>query len=172
MVECYVGEIRMFAGDYAPEGWAMCNGQLLPINGNDALFSLIGNTYGGDGVSNFAVPDMRGRVPISAGTSKVGKAYVVGQSGGTEKVTLTNSQMPLHTHPVNAQSEPGALAAPTGNFWAETGRNAYQVPGSESLAAMNQRAVSAAGGSQAHENMMPFLTLTFIIALSGIYPSN
>lgn len=170
MVECYVGEIRMFAGDYAPEGWAMCDGQVIPINGNEALYSLIGNTYGGDGVSNFALPDMRGRVPISAG-AKAGNNYVLGQAGGTETVTLTADQMPKHTHAVNAQSVAGNLTPPTNGVWAATPVAAYEVPGASVLAPMNREAVAAAGGSQAHENMMPFMTLNFVIALSGLYPT-
>lgn len=170
MVECYVGEIRMFAGDYAPDGWAMCNGQLLQIAGNEALYSLIGNTYGGDGVSNFAMPDMRGRVPISAG-NQAGNIYVLGQAGGTETVTLTGDQMPKHTHPVNAQSVAGTATAPTNGVWAGTPAPAYETPGTAALVPMNREAVSFVGGSQPHENMMPFMTLNFIIALSGIYPT-
>lgn len=160
----------MFAGDYAPVGWAFCDGQMLPINGNEVLFSLIGVTYGGDGQTTFALPDMRGRVPISAGTSK-GTTYVLGQAGGTETVTLTSSNLPVHTHIATAQSTAGDLPDPTNNVWAGTVGKAYQDPGANALSPMNSQLISSVGGNLPHENMMPFMPLSFIIALNGIYPS-
>lgn len=160
----------MFAGAYAPEGWAMCNGQLLPISGYEALFSLIGTTYGGDGVTNFALPDMRGRVPISKDV-RPGSTYALGQAGGTETVTLSSTEMPKHTHAVNAQSAAGTRTAPSNGFWATAPVTAYEVPGTSMLAPMKPQSVGVAGGNQPHENMMPFLTLSFIIALSGYYPN-
>ncbi|MFC0252218.1 phage tail protein [Massilia consociata] len=172
MSDHYVGEIRMFAGNYAPEGWAMCNGQVLPISGNEALFSLIGPIYGGDGQATFALPDMRGRVPISAGTAaRTGTSYILGQSAGTETVTLSSVELAPHTHPVNAQSVPGTVSTPTNGYWATVAVTAYERPGAPPLSGMSARAISIEGGGQAHDNMMPYMTLTFIIALSGIYPS-
>lgn len=170
MVDCYVGEIRMFAGTYAPDGWALCNGQVLAISDNETLFSLIGTTYGGDGSTTFALPDMRGRLPISMGNSRTGQNYVLGQRAGAETVTLTSTQMPVHTHAANAQSEGGNLGQPTNGFWSRTGVTAYEAPGAVALSSMSNQAVGVAGGSQPHENMMPFTTLSFIIALYGIYP--
>ncbi len=172
MADCYVGEIRMFAGTYAPEGWELCNGQTLPIQGNDMLFALIGTTYGGDGQSNFALPDMRGRVPISMGTSKAGNSYAIGQAGGTEKVTLTSDQMPAHTHAANAQSQPGTISSPTNMYWASTPVTAYHTNGVVTLSNMSSEAVSSVGQNLAHDNMMPFMPLSFIIATTGIFPSN
>ena len=122
MSDQYLGEIRMFAGNYAPEGWAMCNGQLLMINQNEALFSLIGTTYGGDGQTTFALPDLQGRVPVHTGRNNVtGTVYPLGQKGGTETVTLVADQLPRHTHAVNAQSQAGTSSTPDNNYW-EIGR--------------------------------------------------
>jgi len=171
MADCYVGEIRMFAGNYAPLGWEMCNGQLLQVAQYPALFSLIGTTYGGDGQSTFALPDMRGRVPVSMGTSKDGIHYPLGQAGGTETVTLTTAELGAHTHPVYAQSAAGSDPDASGKFWAGPTMTAYEKPGSDALVAMSAQAVTAVGGNLPHENMMPFATLSFIIATKGIYPS-
>lgn len=171
MVECYIGEIRMFAGTYAPDGWALCNGQLLSISQYEALFSLIVTAYGGDGVSTFALPDMRGRIPIGMGNSRSGSNYPLGSAAGTETVTLLNTQMPVHSHAPNAQSEGGNITAPTNGFWAQTAVTSYEVPGAAGLSPMSVQAIGAAGGSQPHENMMPYMTLSFIISTVGIYPS-
>lgn len=171
MADCYVGEIRMFAGTYAPEGWEMCNGQLLPIAQYQTLFSLISTTYGGDGQTTFALPDLRGRVPISTGTSKAGIAYPLGQAAGTETVTLSTTELGAHTHPVYAQSAAGSDPNPNGKFWGGPTVTAYEKPGTSALVSMSAHAITAVGGSQPHENMMPFMTLSFIIATNGIYPT-
>lgn len=165
----YIGEIRMFAGNFAPEGWAFCNGQILLISQFDVLFSLIGTTFGGDGVQNFALPDLRGRIPIHRGDFAV-----LGQAGGAESVTLTLSQIPSHAHAVMCHiSEPGNRVNPAGNVWAADGSGAT-LPfgfGGAGGGAMAADATGQAGGSQAHENMPPFLALSFIISLFGIFPS-
>lgn len=162
----YIGEIRMFGGNFAPAGWAFCNGQLLAIAENDALFALIGTTYGGDGEQTFALPDLRGRLPLHITTG-----YPLGQAGGSESVTLTLNQIPNHSHIPQASSQAGGASDPTGNVWAGSSLNQFTtdvptVPGS-----MNSGAIAAAGGGQPHENMMPYLTVSFIISLFGIFPS-
>ena len=163
MSDQYVGEIRMFAGNYPPRNWAFCDGSTLPINGNEALYSVIGTTYGGDGQTNFKLPDLRGRIPVHKGqNSATGTQYV-------EKVTLTTAELPAHTHPVNAQSAMGTLNNPTNAFWAGYSKNLYST--STPDLQMNAQAVTVVGGGQAHDNMMPYLTVSFIIALNGIYPS-
>ncbi len=163
MAEMYVGEIRQFAGNFAPQGWALCNGAILPISQNEVLFSLIGTTYGGDGQNTFALPDFRGRVPMHQGNS-----YVMGEAAGVEQVTLLSTQMPAHTHAVMAAGT-GGQDNPAGNFWATSGSNAYaQPPGNVN---MNPASMGAAGGNQPHDNMHPFLAVTYIIALEGIYPT-
>ena len=169
MSDQYVGEIRMFAGNYAPEGWAPCNGQLLSITDNEVLFTLIGTTYGGDGVTTFGVPDMRGRVPISVGNGG-GSNYVLGQKSGAESVTLLTAQMPAHGHLPAAQSTPGNQPLPTNNVWAA--KQVFEKPAADiPLVAMSAAAVISAGGNQPHDNVMPFMALTFIIATQGIFPS-
>jgi len=169
MSDQYVGEIRMFAGNYAPEGWAPCNGQLLPITDNEVLFTLIGTTYGGDGVTTFGVPDMRGRVPISVGNGG-GSNYILGQKSGAESVTLLTAQMPAHGHLPAAQSTPGNQPLPTNNVWAA--KQVFEKPAADiPLVAMSAAAVISAGGNQPHDNVMPFMALTFIIATQGIFPS-
>jgi microcystin-dependent protein len=163
----YVGEIRMFAGNFAPAGWAFCNGALLPISENPTLFQLIGTTYGGDGTSTFALPDLRSRVPIH-----VGPGFSLGQPGGAEIVTLTTSQIPAHSHVPLAQSNSGNQPSPQGNLWAQTTLNLYadNPPPSSSLT-FAASAIGSAGGSQPHDNMIPFLVVNFIISLFGIFPS-
>ena len=164
----YIGEIRMFGGNFAPQGWAFCNGQLLAISENDALFNLIGTTYGGDGQTTFALPDLRGRVPVHMGQGPGLSNYIIGQNGGSETVTLTVNQIPSHAHPAQAQSEPGNQTSPTNGAWAAS--NLSQYSGNNANATMNLQAVGAAGGSQPHDNMLPFQCVSFIISLSGIYP--
>lgn len=166
----YIGEIRMFGGNFAPVGWALCNGSLLPISGYEPLFALLGTTYGGDGQNTFAVPDLRGRVPIHMGKNPTtGTTFTIGQSAGVETVTLISQQMPAHTHVVHAVAAPGDVNSPSGALWAESNLNEYATQGVADTA-MAANAVSPAGGSQPHENMMPFQCVTFIIATEGIYP--
>lgn len=165
MSQPYVGEIRMFAGNFPPAGWMFCEGQLIPIIENDTLFTLIGTTYGGDGQSTFALPDLRGRIPIH-----MGNGFNLAGTGGVEAVTLTVNQIPAHTHPVQAQSGPGDTNNPENTVWAKS--NFYQFSDQTgSLMGMNPGLVSGAGGNQPHSNMMPYLCLNFIISLYGIFPS-
>lgn len=163
-MEQYIGEIRMFSGNFAPMGWLLCQGQLLPISGNEALFSLLGTTFGGDGQTNFALPDLRGRVPLH-----VSQAYPQGQKGGSETVTLTAQQLPAHTHTVGAQVAAGTSTHPEGALWAQASVSAFAAVNANQP--MNPQAVAATGGNQPHENMMPFLCVNFIIATEGLYPS-
>jgi microcystin-dependent protein len=170
MAQPYVGEIRMFGGNFAPAGWMFCEGQLLPISEFETLFNLIGTTYGGDGQSTFALPDLRGRLPVHQGTSNTGSAYVISQTGGTETVTLTTTQLPAHSHGLVASTAPGSAAGPGGNVLGASGTVAmYSAhPPSQSL---NSGSLSAVGGSQPHDNFQPYLCVSFIISLFGIFPS-
>ena len=169
MAEPYIGEIRMFAGNFAPLNWAFCEGQLIPISENDTLYTLIGTTYGGDGMSTFALPDLRGRIPIHMGNG-YGSNFTLGEKDGTEQVTLTVQQIPIHTHPVRAQSGPGDTNSPENAVWAKS--NFYQFSDqTDHLVSMSPQEVSGAGGSQPHDNMMPYLCVNFIISLYGIFPS-
>jgi len=161
----YVGEIRMFGGNFAPVGWAFCNGALLPIDQNPTLFQLIGTTYGGDGQTTFALPDLRSRVPVH-----VGPGFALGQSGGSETVTLTVSQIPAHSHVPQCQSAGGSASSPAGGVWAQdTTLHPYDT--NAPSVAMNPAAIGNAGGSQPHDNMIPFLAINFILSLFGIFPS-
>ena len=160
----YIGEIRIFAGNYAPQGWAFCDGSLLSISEFDTLFNLIGTTYGGDGQTTFALPDLRGRIPVHQGAG-----FVLGQSGGAEAVTLTTAQLPAHTHLPQAQSTPATSRAPGGNVWAVTAATRYSPAPLAST--LDAGAIQAAGGGQPHDNLMPGLCVNFIISLFGIFPS-
>ena len=161
----YLAELRIVSFNFAPKGWAMCNGQFLPINQNQALFSLLGTMYGGNGQTTFALPDLRGRLPMH-----VGSGHTQGEAGGSEAVTLSLSQLPAHTHFVNGTGAAADTANPTNAFWASGGQQIYSTGGS--LAAMAPQAVPVQiGGSQPHENRSPILTLNFIIALIGVFPS-
>lgn len=160
----FVGEIRIFAGNFAPVGWAFCDGSLLAIAENDALFNLIGTTYGGDGQSTFALPDLRSRVPVH-----MGSGLSLAQTGGEETVTLTVNQMPAHTHVPQANSGTGTQTSPAGNVWANSANAPYSANAPN--AAMDPAAAGLAGGSQPHDNMIPFLAINFIISLFGIFPS-
>ncbi len=160
----YVGEIRMFAGNFPPAGWFFCEGQLLAISEYETLFNLIGTTYGGDGQSTFALPDLRGRVPIH-----MGSGFVLAQQGGVETVTLTVNQIPFHSHVPQADSGSGAQTSPAGNAWANSAIFPYS--GNPPAAAMDAHALSSDGGSQPHDNMTPYLVVSFIISLFGIFPS-
>lgn len=165
MAQPYVGEIRMFAGNFAPAGWMFCEGQLLPISEYETLFNLIGTTYGGDGQSTFALPDLRGRIPIHQGNG-----FILAETGGVEEVTLTVQQIPAHAHPFLAANVTGDQVSPGGNLPA----NSFNVTAYVNEAAngnMNSGAITAVGGSQPHTNFQPYLCVDFIISLFGIFPS-
>jgi len=168
----FVGEIRIFCGSFAPFGWAKCDGQLMAISQNEALYALLGTTFGGDGQTTFALPDMRGRFPMHQGTHQ-GTPYVMGQIAGSETVTLNTNQMPGHTH--TTQCNPGTATTnnPANNYWAQDAATATLAYSNNfsNLVAMNGQCMGSAGGSQPHENMNPFTCFTFIIALNGIFPS-
>jgi microcystin-dependent protein len=163
MAEPFLSEIRIFSFNFAPKGWAMCNGQLQPINQNQALFSLLGTTFGGNGQTNFALPDLRGDVPIH-----VGSGHTLGEKGGEQAHTLSVAEIPTHVHVLNALDANGTLGNPKNNLLAQF-NNGYTTPGN--LTPMSADSVGNVGGSQAHLNMQPFLVLTFGIALQGIFPS-
>lgn len=170
MSEPFVGEIRMFAGNFAPRGWAFCEGQLLAVSQNDALFSLFGTIYGGDGRTTFGLPDMRGRLPIHAGTGPGLSPRRLGAKSGAENVTLTVNQLPSHTHPLQASTTLGEAVSPQGNVLAAgDGINHYTA--SDPFTQMSSQMVTHTGGSRSHTNLMPFLCVNFIVALFGIYPS-
>jgi microcystin-dependent protein len=166
----FIGEIRMFAFSFAPQGWALCNGQLLPIAQNQALFSLLGTAYGGDGTTTFALPDLRSRVPVHQGQGPGLSPYAEGQAGGTETVTLAAAEMPLHTHPVTASSSAATSDNPAGRTLAHSASHTYH-PEPGPPAVMNVNMLGEAGGSQPHDNIQPYLAVTFCIALSGIFPA-
>ena len=166
----FIGEIRMFAGNFAPAGWAFCDGQLLPIAENDALFVLIGTTYGGDGQETFALPDLRGRIPVHNGQGPGTSNYVIGEIGGVESVTLTTNQIPNHNHPVFASGNNATDALPGGKVPAVPESETYVIPDG-STTVVNMTTATIAGGSQPHDNMMPFLCINFIISLFGIFPT-
>jgi microcystin-dependent protein len=165
MAQPYVGEIRMFAGNFAPAGWMFCEGQLLPISENETLFQLIGTTYGGDGQSTFALPDLRGRLPLHQGNS-----FILAETGGAEEITLTVSQIPAHSHPMLATTTVATDINPGNRVPAQTGTfDFYQSsPGASPMAAQS---ISPVGGSQPHTNFQPYLCVDFIISLFGIFPS-
>jgi microcystin-dependent protein len=164
MAEPFLSEIRIMSFVFAPKGWALCNGQLLPINQNQALFSLLGTTFGGDGRVNFALPDLRGRAPIH-----VGSGHTLGERGGEQAHTVSISELPQHIHAVAASTvSTGGSDNPSGNFLGSA-NNVYAQPAS--LTTLNPGTIANTGGSQAHLNMQPFLTLSFCIALQGIFPS-
>ncbi|HWO02279.1 MAG TPA: tail fiber protein [Blastocatellia bacterium] len=165
MAQPYVGEIRMFAGNFAPAGWMFCEGQLLPISENETLFNLIGTTYGGDGQSTFALPDLRGRIPLH-----FGNGFTLAETGGAEEITLTVQQIPAHSHPMLASSTGGANSDPTNQVTAQhPTMSLYTVaPGAATLSPL---VFGATGGSQPHNNFQPYLCVDFIISLFGIFPS-
>ena len=165
MAQPYVGEIRMFAGNFAPAGWMFCEGQLLPISENETLFQLIGTTYGGDGQSTFALPDLRGRIPLHQGNG-----FVLAETGGTEEITLTTNQTPAHSHPLLATTSIASDVNAANNVPAQTSTfDFYQT--SPATTPMAPQAVSSVGGSQPHTNFQPYLCVNFIISLFGIFPS-
>jgi len=168
MAEPFLSEIRIMSFGFPPKGWAQCNGQLLPINQNQGLFSLLGTTFGGDGRVNFALPNLQGRTPIH-----VGAGHTLGEPGGEQAHTLSIAELPQHTHVATGSSAAADAAVPTGNLLGVVDNTTFDFAysGASNLVAMSPQAVSNAGGSQAHQNMQPFLTLNFCIALQGIFPS-
>lgn len=169
----FIGEIKMFAGNFAPRGWAFCNGQILSISQNTALFSLLGTMYGGDGRTTFGLPDLRGRSPMHHGAGPGLSPHSLGETSGVENVTLLASEMPAHTHQPQADASGGGQSSPANATWGAGGRGrppayaANQAPG----AALSSQALATTGGSQPHNNRSPYLGVSFIIALQGIFPS-
>jgi microcystin-dependent protein len=171
-MEPFIGEIKLFAGNFAPRGWAFCDGQLLPISQWQALFSILGTMYGGDGRTTFALPDLRGRAPIHPGNGPGLSNYQVGEKGGVEQVTLTTNQMPTHTHSLNANTNTGDHPDPAGASLADTkGRDRDYLKSGEVNTSMSAQSIGNTGGGQPHENRPPYLAVNYIIALEGIYPS-
>jgi microcystin-dependent protein len=167
MSQPYVGEIRMFAGNFAPVGWNLCQGQLLAISQNAALFNLIGTTYGGDGITTFALPNLQSRVPVHQANG-----FSVGQSAGEETVTLTVSQIPSHSHVPQANSKAGTANGPGSNVWASSATaNQFSTAAPNVANTLAANAVASAGSSQPHDNMVPFLVINFIISMFGIFPT-
>ena len=165
MAQPYVGEIRMFAGNFAPAGWMFCEGQLMPISENETLFTLIGTTYGGDGQSTFALPDLRGRLPIHQGNG-----FTLAETGGGEEITLTVQQIPAHSHNFLASTNNASVASAGGNVLAQTPSYTPYIAASPN-SALSPNAINPVGGSQPHNNFQPYLCLSFIISLFGIFPS-
>lgn len=170
MSQPYVGEIRMFGGNFAPAGWSFCNGSVLSINDNEVLFQLIGTTYGGDGQSTFALPNLQSRVPIHAGSGP-GTTFSLAQSGGTETVTLTTQQLPAHAHPLIANNNTANTATPSNGYLARSSDIKAFVGNSTPSDSLLPTTVTNSGGNQPHENVQPFLCVNFIISLFGIFPS-
>ena len=169
MADPFVAEIRIFPFNFAPRGWAWCNGQLLPLSQNTALFSLLGTTYGGNGKSNFALPDLQGRAPMFWGQGPGLSLHDLGETGGSQTVSLLESEMPAHGHGLMAQVVPGDAQTPAGTAFARAiGATPYMTPGPVTV--MSDLALSPAGGDQPHNNMQPYLTLYFCIALQGVFP--
>jgi microcystin-dependent protein len=174
MDEPYLGEIRPIAISYAPKGWAFCTGQLLPIAQNQALFSLLGTTFGGNGQTTFGLPDLRGRIPVGTGALPGGNPYIQGQQGGQENVTLTTAQIPAHTHTVTGTlqtSDSPEADTPVNNFPAAFGRKQFTDGAANAPMATLAGTTGSAGGSQPHSNRQPYLAINYVIALVGIYPS-
>jgi microcystin-dependent protein len=160
----FIGEIRMFGGNFAPQGWAFCNGALMAIDQNTALFNLIGTTYGGDGQTTFALPNLQSRVPVH-----VGPGFALAQTGGAESVTLTVSQLPAHSHVPQASNNVGTMESPANGVWASSALNQYSAGPPD--ANTDPAALGSSGGSQPHDNMIPFLCVNFILSLFGVFPS-
>lgn len=168
MSEAYIGEIRLVGFTFAPQGWLLCQGQLISIQENTTLYNLLGTTYGGDGVNTFGLPDLQGRTPISAGTDRQQNAYVLGQKSGSETVTLVAGQIPPHTHPVAASTQSGVTNGPSGQTFA---CNATVGQYDSSSNGISGSVLGPSAGGQAHDNLMPFQTINYIICLYGTYPS-
>jgi microcystin-dependent protein len=170
-VDPFVAEIRIFPFNFAPKGWAWCDGQIMPISQNTALFSLLGTTYGGDGKSNFALPDLQGRSPMAPGQGPGLSLHDLGETGGSETVTLLESEIPSHPHALNASRSDGVAGSPVGTLLAKgVGINMYHPPSGPPLTTLNDNTVTPAGGDQPHNNLQPYLTFYFCIALQGVYP--
>jgi len=168
----YIGEIAIFCGNFAPAGWALCNGSLLAIGDYDALFQLIGTTYGGDGQDNFALPDLRGRAPMHMSSGAGLNNHIIGETGGAEAVTLSLQQIPSHTHQPSVSTDPGTTASPQAALPADGGNGSAQyTPDTASLLKQPAQFLGAVGGSQPHENMQPYLAINYIISLYGVFPS-
>ena len=173
MAQPYIGEIRMFAGYFVPQGYQFCQGQLLSISEYEVLFQLIGTTYGGDGQTNFALPNLQSRVAIHAGSDGQGNTYTVAQTGGLESVTLNTAQLPNHNHPLQANATSGSanVGGGAGTTFGNTDGDGFQAYGAgDSLATLSGKAIGVTGGSQPHSNIKPFLSINFIIATQGAYP--
>jgi len=165
MAQPYVGEVRIFAGNFAPAGWNFCDGSLLAISENETLFNLIGTTYGGDGQSTFALPDLRGRIPLHQNSG-----FVLAETGGTETITLTTNQIPSHSHPMAAAATGGDQVSPAGNVLANSSNVTIYINDAPNTA-MNAASIAQAGGNQPHENLQPYVCINYIISLFGIFPS-
>ena len=173
MSQPFIGEIRMFGFSFPPVGWALCDGQSVPISENDVLFQIIGTTYGGDGQENFNLPNLQSRQPKHQGTGISGTTYQMGETGGVESVTLTTQQIPSHTHVPLASDASGGASTPLNNFWAPNANTAgvqFTIPANTN-ATMNNQTIQPAGGSQPHDNLMPYLCISFCISLFGLYPA-
>jgi microcystin-dependent protein len=170
MGEPFIGEIRMFGASFAPAGWAFCDGQTMPISENDALFTLIGTTYGGDGQETFQLPDLQGRVPMHQGTGPDGVTYQLAEKAGVESVTLTTQQIPVHTHTFTGSTSNGTEAAPAGGMMATSTSLQPYAQVSPSDASFSPNSITPVGGSQPHENIQPYLAISFILSLFGIFP--
>ena len=171
MSEPFIAEVRIFAGNFAPRGWAFCDGQILPIAQNTALFSLVGTTYGGDGRTNFGLPDLRGRAPMHPGRGPGLSPRNLGEGGGTDIVQLSETQMPVHTHTPRASANMALEKSPDRNTWAKSSTEPLYRNSSDLNTNLNSNAIEQSGTGSSHNNMQPFLTLSFIIAITGIYPS-
>ena len=170
MADPFVAEIRIFPFNFAPKGWAWCDGQLLPLSQNTALFSLLGTTYGGNGKSNFALPDLQGRAPMHPGQGPGLSLHDLGETGGSETVSLLESEIPAHTHGLFGSNQLGDAASPNQGYLARTTFNLYQQTTNSSLVSMAPESLAPAGGDQPHNNLQPYLTFYFNIALQGVFP--
>lgn len=172
MAQPYIGEIRMFGGTFAIAGWAFCNGALQSISQNQALYQLLGTTYGGDGVNTFGLPDLQGRIPVHQGQGAGLQNYVLGQKAGVESVTLTGAQLPAHSHTAMGSATGGAATSPANNTWGNSAiANKSFGPGASANASMNAGSMGFSGNNQPHDNLLPFVVLNFIIALDGVFPT-
>jgi len=172
MADPYIGEIRIFAGNYAPQNWAFCQGQLLSIDENDVLFSLIGTTYGGDGQTTFALPNLAGRIPLHQGSGPGLSTRIIGELGGAEAISLNPGQLPIHSHNALCQDSAGDQVNPVGHFWSKDGSNNTAPYQTDANSLMASSAIANGGQGQAHENLQPFLVINYIIALIGLFPSH